>query len=218
MNQIVVERSGERVAVNEPRTVLDVGAAAGFLLEGFRRQGWQGCGIEPNQKVVDFANDHWESKVDCSTLEALAMDCHFDLVSMIQVVAHFHDVRGAFERAASVTKLGGYWLIETWDCKSLSARLFGRHWHEYSPPSVLQCFSRKSLVKLAAQFGMRTVQSGCYPKSITVAQAKSLLGHMGKTSWVARSAATAARLLPDRFTVPYPSEDLFWMAFQKEVA
>ena len=36
--------------------VLDVGAAAGFLLKGFENKGWEGTGIEPNHSMVEYGN------------------------------------------------------------------------------------------------------------------------------------------------------------------
>lgn len=197
-------------------SVLDVGSAAGFLLEGLRCEGWNGRGLDPNSEIVEVANRLWPSPVVCGTLEDYESEDRFDLVTMVQVVAHFHDVRQAFEKAASLTKDRGCWLIETWDSRSLTARLFGRHWHEYSPPSVLHCFSRRSLIALADQCGMEPVADGRRAKMISGSHGKSLLRHMAKDSWLARGASAMATILPDRMLIPYPSEDLFWMLFQKK--
>lgn len=200
----------------EPRRVLDVGAAAGFVLEGYRRQGWDGRGLEPNQKMVDFANDRWELPLDCGTLEGVSGNETYDLISMIQVVAHFHDARSAFENAARLTKPGGYWLIETWDHRSLTAKIMGQSWHEYSPPTVLQCFSRSSLQKLAGQFGMQHVADRRTVKTINAGRAKALLEHKAKQSWFNRTAAFAVGVLPKRLNIPYLADDLFWMLLRKE--
>src|SRR5215203_250406 len=32
--------------------ILDVGAAAGFILQGFIEEGWQGTGLEPNASIA----------------------------------------------------------------------------------------------------------------------------------------------------------------------
>ncbi|MEM1303550.1 MAG: hypothetical protein AAGG46_01555, partial [Planctomycetota bacterium] len=112
------------------------------------------------------------------------------------------------------------WLIETWDRASLPARVLGRHWHEYSPPSVLHWFSKAGVVELASQFGMRPVASGRPAKRIAAGHAKSLLHAKAAQSWVAQSliakpASFAASLLPDRLTLPYPALDLFWLLLEK---
>lgn len=198
-----------------PGRLLDVGAAIGFVLEGYRRQGWVGEGVEPNSTIAELANAQWDLPVKTGTLEEYSSDEKFDLVSMVQVVAHFHDLRAAFERAASVTKDGGYWLIETWDYRSLTARAFGRHWHEYSPPSVLQWFSRESLKSLCRQFGMHPVREGRLAKQIKISRAKSLFNSKSNVSWLNRCAATLIGVLPQELSVPYPAEDLFWILLQK---
>ena len=79
---------------------------------------------------------------------------------MVQVVAHFHDLSRAFGNAARLTAPDGCWLIETWDSASWTARVLGAGWHEYSPPSVLQVFSRASLRGLCARMGSTRSPSG----------------------------------------------------------
>jgi hypothetical protein len=43
---------------------------------------------------------------------------------------------------------GRAWIIETWNRDDWVARLLGRHWHEYSPPSVLHWFNPDGLRRL----------------------------------------------------------------------
>jgi ubiquinone/menaquinone biosynthesis C-methylase UbiE len=139
----------------------------------------------------------------------------YDLISMIQVIAHFVDPRQALEAAQQVTRPGGFWLIETWNRESWTARAFGKRWHEYSPPSVLQWFSPAGLCSLAAQFGFREAARGRPSKWINAAHAKSLLQYRLKDSPLDQIFAVASRLIPDRLALPYPAEDLFWILFQK---
>ena len=37
-----------------PGQVLDIGAAAGFILKGVENKGWLGTGIEPNNSMVEY--------------------------------------------------------------------------------------------------------------------------------------------------------------------
>ena len=198
-------------------SVLDVGAAAGFVLEGFLSEGWTGRGVEPNARMCTIANERLGPLVDAGTLETHETVDRFDLVSMIQVVAHFPDPRQALSRAARLTRPGGYWLIETWDRDSWTARAFGRHWHEYSPPSVLQWFSRGSLRRLAESLGFREVANGRPRRWIELAHARSLLEHkLG--GGALRHALLPLRLVPAWLRVPYPGDDLFWALFHDKRA
>lgn len=197
-----------------PGRVLDVGAAAGFLLEPFLEQGWRGSAIEPNQTMAEQLHRRLACPVLAPSLETFDTSERFDLVLMIQVVPHFVDPCAAFKAAATATADGGYWLIETWDCESTTARLFGRHWHEYSPPTVLHWFTPARLARFAARFGFESIAQGSTHKYITAAHAKSLLRYR-LTNSCSRPLLSLVDLIPDRLALPYPGNDLFWMLLRK---
>ncbi len=153
----------------QPGTVLDVGAAAGFILRGPIEAGWRGQGLEPNRTMVAYGLSDVGVNINCGTLEDMAQSNltddvssreSYDLISMIQVVAHFYDLDRAFRCASSLTRPGGLWLIETWNRSSLTARLLGRWWHEYSPPSVVRWFDPDELARVVARYGFARDQAG----------------------------------------------------------
>lgn len=199
-----------------PGKVLDVGSAAGFILQGLYDGGWQGQGIEPNPAMAYHAQQTLKLPVSVGTLEQLQGSEMFDLVTMIQVVAHFFDVQQAFAVASQHTKSGGFWLIETWNCKSWTAQLLGANWHEYSPPSVLHWFSPDRLAQFTAQYGFKEIDRGRPAKFISSAHAKSLLHHKLKAFPLGAVLLKAIALIPDHWLIPYPADDLFWMLLQKQ--
>jgi SAM-dependent methyltransferase len=196
-----------------PGRVLDIGSAAGFILKGLEAYSWSGVGLEPNATMAQYAQQSLGLDVRVSALETFRADEKFNLVTMIQVVAHFYELRQAFETAANLTQPGGYWLIETWNKDSLLARAFGQNWHEYSPPSVLHWFSSKSLDRLITPFGFRRIAQGRPAKWLNGAHAKSLLDYKLKDS---PSGLKLLHLIPDGMLIPYPTFDLFWILYQKE--
>jgi SAM-dependent methyltransferase len=198
-----------------PGTVLDVGAAAGFLLHGFVQEGWAGLGIEPNARMATYAHTTLGLAVTQATLEGMPECGPFGLISMIQVLIHFVDPLKALESAARVTKPGGLWLVETWNRDSWTARWFGTPWHAYSPPSVLHWFSPAGLDALVGRFGFHLVARGRPSKWISGGHAKSLLRYHLQSSWVGRLASHVLDVIPDRLCIPYPAEDLFWALFQR---
>lgn len=188
--------------------LLDVGAAAGFLLKGFIDEGWRGSGLEPNSSMCDFGREQLGLPMHRGSLENFRSSEKFDLITMIQVAAHFYDPRGAFENARQMLAAEGLLLVETWNRESLSARLFGHAWHEYSPPSVLQWFSIEGLRRFLMSNGFDYLDGGRPSKKISGAHAKSLLRYrIGNNPLL--------KLIPDRVNFPYPSEDLFWALFRK---
>lgn len=189
-------------------TVLDVGAAAGFILQGLIDTGWSGRGLEPNPRMSEHARNHLNLRVETGSLESFETDERFDLVTMIQVVAHFPDVRKALQAAARLTRPGGFWLIETWNHASWTARIFGRHWHEYSPPSVLHWLTPETLRNLAGQLGFHEVARGRPAKWLNAGHAVSLLSYK-------LGVPLPGRLLQE-VSLPYPGDDLFWMILRED--
>jgi SAM-dependent methyltransferase len=198
----------EKYAPNKGK-VLDVGAAAGFILRGLVDENWRGVGLEPNEKIAAFGRENFNLDIRQGSLEKFATDEKFDLISMIQVAAHFYDPCTAFQKAADLLNENGFLLIETWNKDSFSARMFGKSWHEYSPPSVLQFFSERVLTAFLQSFGLEKIAGGRPSKKISGAHAKSLLKHKIGDSFVLKA-------IPDKINFPYPSEDLFWALYQKK--
>lgn len=194
-------------------SVLDVGAAAGFILKGFIDQGWRGVGIEPNASMSKYGREKMNLKIFQGDLENFQTSETFDVVSMIQVAAHFHDPGKAFQNAFEFLKPNGFLLVETWNFESLTARLFGKSWHEYSPPSVLHWFSPETLTAFLQKIGFEKTAQGRPSKKISGEHAKSLLryrlGEQSKLNFL-------LKVVPDRVNFPYPAEDLFWALYRKK--
>jgi SAM-dependent methyltransferase len=193
----------------QPGRVLDVGAAAGFILKGFADKGWRGMGLEPNEGMAAYGRRKLGVDVRCGTLETFETDKKFDLVSMIQVAGHFYQPQKAFENAAHLLDGDGHLLVETWNRGSISARILGKHWHEYSPPSVLHWFSLKGLSDFLGTLGFEKVANGRPAKKISGGHARSLLRYRLGDSF-------ALKLIPEKMYFPYPSEDLFWALYRKK--
>ncbi len=194
---------------------LDVGSAAGFWLRGLVDQGWVGHGIEPNVLMAEHARSALHLSVATETLETFESEARFDLVSMIQVIAHLADVRRSVASAAGTIRPGGALLIETWDCGSWTARILGSHWHEYSPPSVLHWFTPDRLARLGEEFGLVEVARGRPRKRIGAGHAKSLLQYKYGHSAPGRLLLRAAAVVPDTLAIPYMADDLFWMVLRR---
>lgn len=191
-----------------PGSVLDVGCAAGFVLQGLEDRGWTAVGVEPNQHMAERARAIG-AEVQVGTLETIWLDEPVDVVCMLQVLAHFVDIKIALDAAADLTAPGGMWLVETWNRESCVARLFGRFWHEYNPPSVLHWFTPESLAALCATRGFVPVAQGRPVKRISFENIRSALPRV-----VAPLLTPLVRLFPGR-TLRYPGDDVFWMLLKR---
>lgn len=195
--------------------VLDVGAAAGFLLKGFENKGWKGTGIEPNNYMVEYGKNIVGVNIRKGTIETIELEYKFDLVILVQVVAHIYDLQNSIDKIYNLLKPDGKVLIETWDKGSITARIFGKNWHEYSPPSTLNYFSKKTLTQLMSQHNFSEVAQGTPKKSIHSKHAKSLINHKLLESKRLKWMAGITAMIPENMIIPYPSEDLFWVLYKK---
>jgi len=148
-------------------TLLEIGCAAGFALQGFAQAGWEVTGIDPNESMVTKANEHKAGSAFVGTLESASSinglqvpEAGFDLVVLQQVVAHLNNLPIAQAELKRLVRPGGSVLVETWDSASYSARLLGKRWHEYSPPSAIHYFSRASLDQFMAMINLRRIAKG----------------------------------------------------------
>ncbi len=197
-----------------PSSLIDIGAAAGYLAEGMQSAGWSPVGIEPNDMMA-AAGRARGLDVRTGSAESLLRDmapASVDAVSMIQVIAHLGDPLGMLRASAEVVRPGGLLLIETWDRASVTAKLFRQKWHEYSPPSVVHWFTRTELDSVARRANFSRLDSGRYPKVITAAHGRQLVEHrMGTDHFVSKLAGR----IPAGLKVPYPGDDLFWTLYRR---
>jgi len=188
--------------------VLDVGSAAGFILSGLQDAGWTGTGLEPNATMVAHATGQGLN-AHVGTLEDTNLGV-FDAICLIQVIGHFHDMSRAISNASASLAPGGVCLVEFWNRSSWIARLLGRRWHEYSPPSVLHWFTRESLDHLMGLHGLSPIASGKPTKYISGRHAKSLLSHK------VPALKVPLRAIPDGLRIRYPTWDLAWSIYRKD--
>ncbi len=201
-----LERAGIR-----PGQVLDIGCGPGFLLSAFIARGAAAAGIEPNAAMAELARARGVLIV-AETADRLAADAAYDLVTMVQVIAHLDRPGDAVARAARAVRPGGHLLIETWNLRSLPARVLGAGWHEYQPPVVRHWFSRRGLDALLRSHGLTPLGHGRPRKRISWRHARSLL----RTKLPALLARALDRVpLSPGAVLPYPPLDLFFVLAQR---
>jgi len=199
----------------EPGYLLDVGSGVGFIMKGFKDNGWEVKGVEPNIKMAKYGRDKFDLDISTEAFEIYSDYSKFDLITMIQVIAHCYEVRKCMENASRLLKSKGLLLIETWNNKSFTAKIMSKAWHEYSPPSVTNWFNPSSLSLLAEQFGLTCLMSKRTFKKIQLGHAKSLLSSKSDNSFILRTIEKSLKLFPDETELIYPGDDLFFSVFRK---
>jgi hypothetical protein len=134
-----------------------------------------------------------------------------------EVLPHLVDPNAAFEKVRRLTKPGGMILVESWNCQSWTARILGKRWHEYSPPSVLHWFSPATLRRATHQYGFEHIAMGRPTKRLNGAHLKSVIDFNARSPVARPFLRLASLLVPDRLSIPYPAEDLFWVLLRRSI-
>lgn len=167
---------GRRFGAAPPGIWLDVGCAAGFTLDEARKEGFTAVGVELSAWARKFAADRFELTVFTTVAEArLSLKGQTDIVSLFQVLEHMRDPVAALADAHACLRPGGLLLIETWDRGSRLARLFGKHWQQITPPSVLWLLNRRSLARALDRAGFRIRSMHATSKRVSVVCALAIL-------------------------------------------
>ena len=206
--------SGSDSKKQAPR-VLDIGSAAGYLLQGFVDNGWQGTGVEANGSMARFGREELGLDVRHSTVEEFDSDQKYDAATMVQVLPHLVNPSETLDSVRSQLSKNGLLLIETWSCRSLTARAFGKSWHEYNPPSVLHWFSRGSLGRLLREHNFEVVKQGRPLKWIHVGNGAAIFKQSMEESFLKTCAMSVLDRVPASLKVPYFLDDVFWVVARK---
>lgn len=175
----------EGLGARPPGRLLEVGAAAGFLLDEARSRGWDPVGVEIGP-VAAHARDELGLRVHADVGDAVDAGTPVDAVVMNQVLEHLTDPSAALEQVAAATVPGGVLTIETWDRYSTVARRLGAQWQQVTPPSVLWLFAGDDLRRVVGEAGFEAVEVRTATKWVSVA---TVLGQSSGGSGVIRRVA-----------------------------
>ena len=106
-------------------------------------------------------------------------------------------------------------LVESWDMASWYAKILGKNWHEYSPPTVLHWFSKATLKNLFLQHGFIPLKTGKPSKKISLKHAVSLLKEKYTSNAMNKIFNTIENSIKKDIKIIYPPLDIFWMLFKK---
>ena len=198
-----------------PGKVLDVGCAAGFILKGFEHSGWECYGFEPNDTMASFGRNELNLDIVTGNLESFETTQQFHLINMIQVIGHFINLDEVFKNLSLLLTQNGLVLVESWDMGSGYAKLMGKHWHEYSPPSVINWFSDKTLTQLFNQYKFELVAKGHPSKKISIKHGLSLLDEVTPAFVFKNKLMKFFNSGIGKYNIIYPPVDIKWYLFKK---
>ena len=147
--------------------ILDVGCANGSFLGAFGPE-WDKHGVELSAEFLKDSPPPSDVKVFVGDFLAYpAGPASFDVVTLFDVLDHVRDPKAVLDKAAGLLRPGGLLVVQQGDRDSLFARLLGRRWHIYIPPTHLWYFSKAGLIRLLSERGLKTEREEYEPRWAT---------------------------------------------------
>lgn len=141
-----------------PASLLDVGCGAGQFLLRAARAGFDTQGIDPDPRSVGFVLDELELTVRRGSLEVLADDEHFDVISMLGVLEHIANPVEFLTDASAHLNEGGELLVGVPNVASLNRRLSRLSQHDWDmllEPGHLYHYSQRTLQMVGERARLR---------------------------------------------------------------
>jgi 2-polyprenyl-3-methyl-5-hydroxy-6-metoxy-1,4-benzoquinol methylase len=129
----------------KPGCLLDVGCAAGHLLEAAILRGWEPYGVEISEYAATLARKKFGNNIYHSAFESVSLpENFFDLIIMSDLIEHLTDPTSAIHKAHKILKKQGLLVIITPDTSSLSAFLLKTAWNHFHKDHLFY-FNRKNI-------------------------------------------------------------------------
>lgn len=199
----------------EPRW-LDIGCAAGFLLELVRDLRFSPYGLDYSDFGPAYAREvlHMPNARQ-GTLDQLPSDFPqaFDVISFFDVLEHVTDQRATLEAAIHLLRPGGHVVGETFDPRSQMARALGKKWHAIDPPNHLQILSLAGIEQLMQAHHLQSRGNLRPGRWLSMGSIVSKFGQVGS-----RAAALIHDSPVQKMGVPIWLNDIVLWVYQKPLA
>jgi 2-polyprenyl-3-methyl-5-hydroxy-6-metoxy-1,4-benzoquinol methylase len=149
----------KKLKVHPQATLLDCGAATGFLMECARSRGASVYGIELSEFGADsiaktFGQDRvFRGQIEDSSFADVS-EGTFDIITMTDFIEHTRDPISVLKKAHSLLARNGRLLITTPNASSFSRKVMGKYWPHYKLEH-LYYFSPQNLNKLLEHLGFQ---------------------------------------------------------------
>ena len=149
--------------------LLDVGCAAGFLLDEACKYGWLAYGVELSKWAVDYARDKFGLKdVSQTTLKKAAYPSnYFDVVVLKDSIEHLTDPKNTLIEIRRILKPDGIICVNTPDISSLISKILQARWWGVKQ-AHLYYFNQKSLRAMLNAAGFTSIKTKTHARIFTV--------------------------------------------------
>ncbi len=165
----------------QPGRVLDVGCGRGFLLQEFRRQGWDVLGTEAEDKAAAHARQILQLPVRIGALDSLDLpSASFDVVVLWHVLEHLRDPAAMLAQVGQLLRPGGMLLVGVPNFGSMEAWVCRNKWFHLDVPRHLNHFTPDSLERALRRTGLQVCAQELFaPEYDVFSLMQSLLNRAG---------------------------------------
>lgn len=144
-----------RKPVRGDNTFLDIGCAAGILIEYLEKLGWETTGLDVCRASAEYGINKRKLNIKINTLEGEAFpDASFSFIHSSHVIEHIADPRSFVREIYRILKPSGTACIVTPNIDGLQARVYRKNWRLCIADHVI-LFSKRTLKRLLAEEGFR---------------------------------------------------------------
>jgi len=148
--------------VSEKGLILDIGCGTGDFLKACQKDGWQVCGIEPNDKARALTAKKIDKEEQVSDKIDSFLQTHkgrFDVITMWHVLEHVPNLLEYIEQVKLLLKPEGSLIVAVPNFKSYDAKHYKQYWAAYDVPRHLWHFSEKAIRNIFGKYNFKVVKT-----------------------------------------------------------
>lgn len=176
--------------------LVEIGSGLGYLLNFFKRDGWDVLGVEPNVGMCKYAEIELGIKAIPTILEKAELpDESADAVLMMHVIEHVPDPLETLKAVYRILKPGGTFVLETPRYDTLMFKLLGKRERSLSCEGHIYFFTTDTLKTMVSKAGFAVEKVDYVGRSLTLDRLFYNLGAIGKSQILKRSLASISKKL-----------------------
>lgn len=147
--------------------ILDIGCAAGFLLDEAKKQGWEVYGVELSKWCVDYAKKSFGLNIFCGFLKDAGFRRNsFDAIVLNDTIEHLTNPKETLIEIRSILKPDAILCVSTPNIGSLISKILKGCWWGINQAHLFY-FTKKTLYKMLDVTGFLPLKSKNHPRTFS---------------------------------------------------